>query len=143
MTKTEPNQAPITTSGRSSGASDWNMLRLRLLGLLLILGGIYTLVVAGNGIGQGHLPHRIEQATAPIIQEVLRTPRYVEEFGAFGRREKELKSLVDAVYVFAEEAEGRAFSMAMNILPIGIFEVVAGVTLLVIGFVRPKPESKR
>jgi uncharacterized membrane protein len=113
---------------------------LILIGILLIFSGIYTLGAAASGVGEGHLPARVEQATEPIIREALRTPKYVE---AFGQREKEFKSLVDTVYAFTEEADGRAFSLAIKIAPVGIFQILVGITLLVIGFIRPKLESKK
>jgi hypothetical protein len=110
------------------------------IGILLILSGIYTLRTAASGVGGGHLPFRVEQATEPIIKEALRKPRYVE---AFGQHEKELKNLVDTVYAFAEEADGRAFWLSIKIAPIGIFQIFMGITLLVIGFIRPKAEPRK
>jgi uncharacterized membrane protein len=115
-------------------------ITLSLIGILLVLSGIYTLRATASGAAEGHLASRVEQATEPIIREALRTPKYVEEFG---QREKEFKSLVDTVYGFAEEANGRAFLLTVKIVPVGILQIVVGITLLVIGFIRPKAEPKK
>ena len=113
---------------------------LRLIGILLIISGIYTaLICLPAGAGGAHLSFRVEQATEPIIKEILAKPRNLE---TSVQLEQDMKKLVDAVYVFVDEANYRAFMLAIKATGVGIFQGIVGFILLGLTFYSPKMLEK-